>query len=172
MQTALLFGDIGYLGKLPVRINLATGELHFIKNGEEVILSDDVIAKIIFPRVNDSAVFVKHMPNLLLNKKPVEAFVQVLNTGKYQLLKYTKRNLASADSLFGTLKRYYFTDEFIYYIRSDEKVERIKKLNKENVLSYVPSSSSYDSWIKENDIDFKKEKDVVRFLNYYNSHLQ
>ena len=166
-NTARLYSNTGYVGSMPVRINLATGELHFLKNGEELILTDDFIAKVIFE--NDSAVFLSRVPNLLLNKKPVEDFIQVLNPGKYQLLKYTKRNVGSADSLFRTMKRYFFTDDVYYFIKANEKVERIKKLGKENVLSYLPSSNSYEAWIKENDIDFKKEKDIVRFLDYYNS---
>jgi hypothetical protein len=167
---ALLYSNTGYVGTLPVRINLASGELHFLKNSEELILTDNFIAKIIFPTLTDSAVFISQVPNLLLNKKQVDDFVQVLNSGKYQLLKYTKRNVSSADSMFHTLKRYFFSDLIYYFIKSNEKVERIKKFNKEGVLFYLPSSSAYDAWIKENNIDFKKEKDVVLFLNYYNAH--
>lgn len=170
-QPALLYSNTGYVGTMPVRINFATGEVHFLKDSEELVLTDNFLAKIIFPSVNDSCVFISQVPNLIINKKPVDDFVQVLNFGKYQLLKYIKRNVASADSLFGTQKRYFFSDDISYFFKSNHKVERIKKLNKENVLFYLPSSSSYDAWIKENNIDFKKEKDVVRFLNYYNAHL-
>lgn len=168
-QNAKLYSSTGYVGSMPLRINLATGELHFLKNSEEVILTDNFIVKIIFE--NDSSIFISNVPNLLVNKKPVENFVQVLNPGKYQLLRYTKRNVASADSLFGTMKRYFFSDDVYYFIKENEKVERIKKLNKENILSYLPSSLSYDAWIKENNLELKKEKDILRFLNYYNAHL-
>ena len=83
-------------------------------------------------------------------------------------MKYTNRSVASADSIFHNLKRYFFADQITYFIKSNEKVDRIKKLNKENVLFYLPASS-YDEWIKENSINFKNEKDIIRFLNYYNS---
>ena len=101
-QNAYLYSNTGYIGSMPLRINLVTGELHFLKNSEEFILTDDFITKIIF--VNDSSTFISHVPNLLVNKKPVDNFVQVLNSGRYQLLKYLKRNVASTDSLFHTLK--------------------------------------------------------------------
>ena len=169
-QTALLYSNKGYVSTMPVRINLATGELYFLRESKEVTLADNIITKVVFKAEEDSSVFISQVPNLLLNEKPVNGFVQVLNFGKYQLLKYTNRTVASVDSIVRGFKRYYFADVINYFIKSNDKVERIKKLNKENVLFNLPSSSSYDAWIKENNIDFKKEKDVVRFLNYYNAH--
>lgn len=168
-QSALLYSSTGYIGALPVRINLATNKIYFIQNSEEMILSDNTVTKIVFQATNDSSVFISQVPNLLLNKKPVDGFVQVLNFGKYQFLKYTRRRLASADSPSHTSKNYYFTDDINYFIKCNDKVEAVKKLNKENLLIYLPSSSSYDTWAKENTINFKNEKDIVLFLNYYNA---
>ncbi len=170
-QEAYLYSSKGYIGTYRVRINLATGELCFLKDSEELVLVDNFITKIVFQNANDSSVFISKVPNLLLNNKPVDGYVQVLNFGKYQLLKYTKRKLASAESPSHTSKSYYFTDDINYFIKSDEKIELIKKVNKEAVLFYLPSSSSYNAWIKENNINFKNEKDIARFLNYYNAHL-
>jgi hypothetical protein len=52
-----------------------------------------------------------------------------------------------------------------------QKVETIKKLDDKNILSYLPQSKTFSDWIKANDIDFKKEKDIISFLNYYNATL-
>jgi hypothetical protein len=169
-QTAFLYSNKGYVCTIPVRINLATGELYFLRESKEVTLADNIITKVVFKAEKDSSVFISQVPNLLLNEKPVNGFVQVLNFGKYQLLKYTNRTVASVDSIFQGFKRYYFADVINYFLKSNDKVERFKKLNKENVLFYLPSSSAHDAWIKENNIDFKKEKDVILFLNYYNAH--
>ena len=170
-QPALLYTNTGYIGTLPVRLNFATGELYFLKDSEEVVLVNNFVAKIVFRNANDSSVFISRVPNLLFNNNPVDGFVQALNFGKYQLLKYTIRKLASEESPSHTSKNYYFTDVIIYFIKSNEKLECIKKLNKENIFFYLPSSSSYNAWLKENTINFKNEKDIVRFLNYYNAHL-
>lgn len=170
-QIALLYSNEAYVGTMPVRINLASGELYFLKEDKEVTLADNIITKVVFKTKGDSSVFISQVPNLLLNTKPLVGFVQVLNFGKYQLLKYTNRKVTSVEAPSHTSKNYYFTDVIIYYIKSNEKVERIKKLNRENLLFYLPSSSAYNTWIKENKIIFKDEKDIVRFLNYYNAHL-
>jgi hypothetical protein len=50
-----------------------------------------------------------------------------------------------------------------------EKVERIKKLDDKNILPYLPQSNKCSDWIKTNHIDLRKEKDVILFLNYYNT---
>lgn len=166
---ARLYNSNGYLGILPVRINLVNNKIYFVNGAEEMILNDNIVTRIVFKMANDSSVFIGQVPNLLLNHKPLNDFVQVLNVGKYQLLKYTRRRIGSGESPSRTSKTYYFTDNFNYFIKSDEKVYDLKKLNRENLLVYLPSSFSYDAWIKENNINFKNEKDMVRFLNYYNT---
>lgn len=169
LQPALLYSSKGYIGTFPVRINLATNEINFLKDSEEMVVNDNIIVKLVFKIANDSTVFISQVTNLLLNNKPVDGFVQVLTFGKYQLLKYIRRRLASSESPSHTSKNYYFTDDVYYFIKSNEKVESIKKLNKENLLIYLPSSSAYSEWASENTINFKNEKDIVRFLNYYNA---
>jgi hypothetical protein len=166
---ALLYNRKGYLGTASVRINLVSNKIYFLKGTEEMILNDNIVTRVVFKTVNDSSVFIGQVPNLFLYNKPVTDFVQVLNFGKYQLLKYTRRMIASRESPSHTSKTYYFTDNANYFIKSGERVDDLKKLNRENILVHLPSSFSYDAWIKENNINFKNEKDIVRFLNYYNA---
>lgn len=170
-QSAALYNNSNMLGIIPVRLNLVTSELHILRDNEDLVITDN-ITSVIFFKQNDTSIstsaFISHVPNLFLNNKKLDDFVQVLNYGNYQLLKYTKRQVSVGDSLFHTLKRYFFSDERYYFLKSGGKVERIKKLNKENVLVFLPSSSSFADWIKTNNIDFKRERDIIRFLNYYN----
>jgi hypothetical protein len=51
-------------------------------------------------------------------------------------------------------------------------LKELKKLNKENVLEFLPSALAFHSWIAENKIDLRKEEDVIRFLVYYNANRQ
>ena len=168
-QTAMVYIDQVKAGNLSVRINFATNEVHFVKNFEEQVVTDVNITKLVFDNNGDSVVFINQVPDLFLNKKKLDGFIQVMNPGEYQLLKHTARKVYSADSLLGTQKRYFFTDEFSYFLKSYEKIERVKKLDEENFMPYIPSSSLFKKWISESGIDFKKEEDVIRFLNYYNS---
>ena len=171
LQPARFYDSIGYVTTLPARINLASNKIHFLQNGVEMILKDNIVTRIVFQTGNDSAVFIGQVPNLLLNNKPLSSLVQVLNFGKYQLLKYTRKKISSSETPSRISKTYYYIDEVIYFIMSNEKIQDIKKLNKESILIYLPSSSSYNGWVKENNINFRNEKDIVRFLNYYNAGL-
>jgi hypothetical protein len=170
-QLAFLYSHAKYAATVLVRINLATDEIYFTKNAEELVLDSGLIDKIVFKAANDSFVFSNQINNLLVKGKPVKGFVQVLNTGKYQLLKYTQKKVASSELVSATGKKnYYFTTETNYFITQGDNVEHVKKLNKENILLLLPSLSVVEETISKNKINFKEEKDVVFFLNYYNSY--
>jgi hypothetical protein len=170
-QLAFLYSHSKYAATVPVRINLATNEIYFTKDAEELVLDSGLIDKIVFKAANDSFVFSNQINNLLVKGKPVKGFVQVLNPGKYQLLKYMQKKVASSELVSATGKKnYYFTTETNYFIKQDDKVNHLKKLNKETILSFLPSSSGFEETISKNKINFNVEKDVVFFLNYYNSY--
>jgi hypothetical protein len=173
-KLAVLYSGNNRVSIRPVKLNLATNEIYFFKNDEELVLENVDVTKLIFYKGKDTSeiitAFIRRVSDLFLWNKKTDDFIQVLNQGKYQLLKHTKRIVGDADSLFGTQKKYFFEDELNYFLKVNDKVEKVKKMNEEYILSLLPSSSNYKAWIKENNINFKKEDDVIRFLNYYNSH--
>ncbi len=171
IQYARLYGNAGSFGVYPVRINFATNEIYFTKAAEELVLTDKLVTRVVVKLPIDSAVFIGHVPNLMLSNKRIDAFVQVLTSGKYQLIKYVKRVVVSVETPSRTAKTYHFANEIFYFIKSQNKVEYIRKLNKENILLFLPTSSNFESWIKENGINLKKEDDIVRFLNHYNKSI-
>jgi hypothetical protein len=173
-QLATIYSGPKKIFTIPVRLNIATNEIYFLKNDQEYILDANDISGITFHSGSDSSTvatrFIMNDPYIFLNNKKVNGFVQELNPGKYRLLKYISKKLSSIDSLFNTQKRYFFINESFYYFWFDGKIERIKKLNRDNIIKFLPSALSYTNWINENKIDFRKENDVIQFLNYYNTH--
>ena len=176
-QFASLYSDENLVGILPVRINLVTNDIHFLKNDMELVASDEnkITAVIFHPGMDTSlstAAFMKDLGPYSADHKDINVILQVMNFGKYELLKHVNRQISSADSLFGTQKRYFFTDEISYYLKSDETIQKIKKLSEDNFFALIPGMTTvHRKWIKEKNIDFKKEAEVVRFLDYYNSQL-
>jgi hypothetical protein len=157
-----------------VKINLATGELYYQdKEGNELVTDDGLIHKVVLHRNDDTstvvAIFILTPERVRLNQVQRNSYMRVMNSGSYQLLKLTIKNLNAADSLFGTMKRYFFRDEEVYFIYHTEMMNSLRKLDKENLLQYLPGSSAYNDWAKQNKINFKKEEDVLHFMNYYNS---
>ena len=173
-QLASIFSGPKKIFTIPVRLNIATNEIYFLKNDQAYVLEANDISGLTFHSGSDSSTvaskFIMNDPYMFLNNKPVKGFVQEMNPGNYRLLKYITKKLSSMDSLFNTQKRYFFTNENFYYFWFNGKIERIKKLNKDHILKFLPSALSYTNWINENKIDFRKENDVIQFLNYYNTH--
>jgi hypothetical protein len=75
----------------------------------------------------------------------------------------------TGDSLFGTMKRYYFLEQVSYYMHNKfSQHTHFRKLSR--IMCWKTCDREpMEKWIKENAIIFKKEEDVIRFLNYYNS---
>jgi hypothetical protein len=175
-QLASLYSEDQLIGVVPVRINLVTNDIHFLQNNQELVATDqNKITAIIFHPGSDTslatAAFMKDLSRYSVDKKDINVVMEVMNYGKYELLKYVNRKVSSADSLFGTQKRYFFKDEVSYYLKSDNIVQNLKKLSEENFSELIPAmtTTAHRKWIKENKINFKRIEDIIRFLNYYNS---
>jgi hypothetical protein len=79
------------------------------------------------------------------------------------------RKLLEGDSLFGTMKRYYFKNEVKYLLANNYIVSPLKKLNKESILQLAPAGKKEQEWLLQNKVDFKKEADIVKYLTQLNS---
>ena len=178
-QLASLYSEDKHIGTVPVKINLVTNEIHFLQNDQELVATDEnKITAIIFHPGRDTslvtAAFMKDLSKYAIDNRDLNVVVQVMNYGKYELLKYTNRKVSSADSLFGTQKRYFFKDEVSYFLKSDNIVQGVKKLSQENFYELIPAltTTAHRKWINDNKINFRREEDIVRFLNFYNSQLK
>jgi hypothetical protein len=143
-----------------------------------VATEQNKITAIIFHPGRDTslttAAFMKDLSRYAVETKDLNVVMQVMNYGKYELLKYVNRKVSAADSLFGTQKRYFFRDEISYYLKADNIVQRVRKLAEDNFYELIPALTTalHRKWIKENKVNFKREEDIVRFLNYYNSQIK
>ena len=162
------------IGNYKAKINLATQEIYYInKSGEQLVALQGLINKVVFfaneDEVKVAAIFRNDIGEVKKKANCKHCYVQELNTGDVRLMKSTSRLLKTGDSLFGTQKRYYFADEFEYYLQVNDRMFRVKKLDKETVLSLMPTASMYEAWIKEKQLRFKKESDFIAFIEHYNA---
>jgi hypothetical protein len=179
-MATLIDKDNKTIDKVKIRLNLYTNEIHFLsKTGKELVVVPGLVRKVVVHKSDESndilAVFENEMDQIVEHNTAAEnsSYVQVMNFGDIQLLKHTRKKIASADSLFGTLKRYYFSEQVMYYVNNKYgKTERLKKLNQDNLMSLLPMFEKHKNWISSNNINFKKEEDVVRFLDYYNAFIK
>ena len=73
-----------------------------------------------------------------------------------------------ADSLFGTLKKYFFADDTKYFTAFKYMISPLKKMNTENCLQIGPNRTDNQVWISTHKIDLRKEEGVIKFLNRLN----
>ncbi len=157
-----------------VKLNMASHEIYYRKaNGDEAVVNEGLVKRVQFHEPNNpeniSASFLNGITEPFVSKEPIKELIQVLNEGKYQLLKMDNRKLLEGDSLFGTMKRYYFKNEIKYFLVNNYVVTPIKKLNKENILQLAPPGKNEQDWLEQNKIDLKKEVDIVRYFNQLNA---
>lgn len=157
-----------------VKLNMATHEIYYRKpNGEEEVVNEGLVKKLQIHEPNApekiTAVFLNGITEPYVSEEPIKELFQVLNEGKYQLMKMDNRKLLEGDSLFGTMKRYYFKNEVKYFLANNYVVSLLKKLNKETILQLAPAGKNEQEWLLQNKIDLKKEADIVRYFNQLNS---
>jgi hypothetical protein len=76
--------------------------------------------------------------------------------------------VASADSMFGTLKRYYFASQNSYFLKFDADPIFVNKLSLNALLSILPGSDGMLDWAKKNKINIRKEDDLIALIKEYN----
>lgn len=164
-------------GYFPVKIDIYAGLIVFRdRRGTEMAVNESKVKRIIvYDAIGDSVetrkvlgIF-RYIPEVDMIKKQPNTLVQQMNSGVIKLLKTTKRDIESADSLFSTIRNYYFKDIAEYFLENGKRIEKIKKLNRDNFLVLIPAASKYTAWIKENNLKFKQEEDLLYFLDYYNT---
>lgn len=159
-------------GKQKARVNLASHEIHFIGEKEsEYVAPYELANRVVLSheQKNDTvAVFTRLVPGLQFNNKPLTDYVQQLTFGEAVLYKHTKRYVASADSMFGTLKRYYFATQNSYFLKFDADPVYVNKLSLNALLSILPESKGLLEWSKKNKINIRKEEDLVALIEEWN----
>ncbi len=173
---AILFapGNKKY-GIFPTSVNLATREIEYInKNNQELAAFPDELVRAVFVDPNDTTKIISIFRNDLAEvnlqyiKRNKRYYVEERNQGPVKLLKVCDRELRTGDSMLRTLKSYYFVDNNDYFIQHENRIEKLKKLNRDEVMKFLPQPPAIEDWIKNNHISFTKEEDVIRLLEYYN----
>lgn len=173
LPAAIYNSNNSLLGKVEVKLNLANHTLYYHgKNETELVASPEIARRIVLYNPLDTSsiltVFDNTFDEVVPGSKAGDFYVQELNQGTYQFCKMTKKPVLSADSLFGTLKRYFFGTQTRYFVKGKGMLKPVKKLRKETVLQLLPQGSACEEWLKTNDIDWKKDEEVIRFFDYYN----
>ena len=173
-QAEIFMADGRSLGRYMVKFNLLTQEFHFLgKDKAEMVVPRNLASKIVVYGNSDTAlqkaVFVRTSDFISTNGKPMGEYAEQLNNGNAILYKVSRKNVVTADSLFGTLKRYYFGTTHAYYVGMNGRVTQLKKLSEDAVFTALPSIGKLEDWARKNKINLKKEDGVLALLHRWNA---
>jgi hypothetical protein len=173
-QAEIFMKDGRSMGKYMVKFNLLTQEFHFLgKDNAEMVVPNDIVRKIVVYDKNDTAVqkavFVRTLDFTTTGGKPIGEYAEQLNSGNAILYKVSKRNVVTADSLFGTLKRYYFGTTDAYFVGMNGRVTQLKKLSDDVIFTALPAVDKLEDWARKNKINLKKEDGVLALLHQWNA---
>lgn len=161
------------IAKAPVNMNFANGKIYTIKGDSILELESETIRKVVMYTDEASttvkAVFLNFLPYTYINSVKINDYIQVFHSGPAILLKYKKKELTQSEGGGGMPKYYYFKDAVYYFVQIGTKSEMIKKLSLDVVLKLLPGAFSLQGWIKDQKLNLKKEEDVIKFIEYYNS---
>jgi len=167
-----LYSDNNLKWHVKSKLNLVTGEIHFLTDSgaEESVVPGGLIRSFVFFQnaiADSSSGFFSYQAT---DSKAGTAndYMQVLNHGAMQLLKRTRRQVMKAPNSLQP-KPYYYQENQAYFLRSHQQVLALKRLSEDQILPNLAGVVGLDKWISENKINFKKEPDIVRLLNFYNS---
>ncbi|MBS4062971.1 MAG: hypothetical protein KGZ74_00345 [Chitinophagaceae bacterium] len=162
-----------FIAKVPVNMNFANGKIYSLKDSNIIELENDVIRKVVIyeDTITEKikAVFLNSLPYIYINKQKVNDYVQVFHSGPAVLLKLKRKELALSEGGGGMSKYFYFKEMTSYFIQIGIKTEVLKKMTMDAVLELLPGAFAFKDWAVNNKINFKKESDIIRFIQYYNS---
>ncbi|MDE3143321.1 MAG: hypothetical protein KGL19_04155 [Bacteroidota bacterium] len=173
-ETAIVYdNNLKKIAVVKVKYNDYSGQIHFLNTNRQELVADKKQIK----RVEVLKDTIKGEVKLVLekgfsdNKNTLSPnqFVEVLNNGSNELLKQTVNKIIQVDSLFGTMKVNRFSTSVSYYLKTPTNCEHLKGLDHTEIVSSLPAKDVIAEFEKNNKHKLKKEKDIIDFLNYYNS---
>lgn len=156
-----------------VLFNLATGEFYFRKDGQPLVADQELIRRIaIHPAEGTDSVvtsFQNRIPSVYVSGQKFNSYVQVFHQGPVKLLKVHIRELTLSEGNGGVQKYYFFRNVIHYFLQVNNKVERLTRLSKDDILEQLPGSLELEPEIRSRRWNLKQEQGVVQFINYYNT---
>lgn len=155
-----------------LKVNLCNNEVLYIDSlGREMAVDDANVKKVVVLNAKDTS---KIDAVFLVIKgymgKPAGILMQALNQGGIQLLKVNAVEVKKRDyDVMSGKTSYTFQPNVSYVFYKNNEVVACKNLNKADVFTSLLPDAAANTWLANNKNKLKNEKDVVAFLDYYNS---
>jgi hypothetical protein len=159
----------GIYNDLELKIDLFDSKVYFNKNDESFELLDQIIGLKLYPKWPDTSSALSFMRGINQNGIKPEQYVQILvGAGTVQFYRSDIKQLTEMSEInAGMVKTFANTSR--YYIKKGDQYKLIK-LAKEEVLPFLQDKeTAVNSLIIDQKLNLKKESDIIKLLQGYNS---
>lgn len=98
-----------------------------------------------------------------------KSYYQVLFEGGVKLLFKSFKTLVEVKPYNSNITEKKFIDNSSYYLLKDNVMQKFKPTKKDVLELFKSKSTEVDSFIKNEKIDFKQQKDLIKLFEYYSS---
>lgn len=167
----------------PINFDLQKNQILFKKNGQTLVLDKKDIKGFFFeiPQDFTSSEEIQEVYSFQHNNKefgftettPVQVLynqnsgLQLLAVHEVKLIKGNRK-----DPFTGKVTDRYVSDTEYFLQTPDHNMHKLRRLRAKDIIKAIDNSKDeLHSFIKQNDLDEKSEKDLVRLLSYYDKNI-
>jgi hypothetical protein len=158
----------GVYKNLELKLDAYGNTLFFKNDGKPFEFQDKVIGFTLMKRPGDSSTYLNFKNGLSGNGVRTDQYLQVLAEGKLSLYRSDIKLLTEVNQVNqGVIKT--FTTSTRYYLMKDNVLQLIR-MNKKDIYDLVQDKESQiETFVSQNKLSTKKETDLVKIVQYYNS---
>jgi len=163
------------IGPLKIKLNIENNELYYLDSlGKEMIAVEGIVKKVdcINYYSKDSIRYIFKTGYPAIDKQNENYYYQVLTEGNVELLaKKFKYIRTTKEEVSGAVSKDFVEGIVTMYVYANNAIREFRP-NKNFIISVLKNKEQeINKFIDTDRTNFKKTKDVVRLINYYNSLL-
>lgn len=158
----------GRYDNLELKFDVYDNTLYFNKEDKLFEFKDEVKSFVLMPKQDDSSSYLYFVKGFTAEGLNSRKYIQVLSEGKLSFYKSDIRLLSELNEINkGIVKS--FSNATRYYIAVKGELH-VARLSKNDILPYFKDKEQQiNSFMETNKLGFKKEQDIKKIIDYYNS---
>jgi hypothetical protein len=158
----------GIYKNLELKLDSYNNTVLFKRNDVGIEFAEPVISFILMRNPADSSTYLKFRKGLSGSSVKPDKYLQILAEGKVSVYRSDTKLMADVNQINEGIIRT-FTNSTRYFILKEGQLQPIK-LNKKDIFELMKDKEKeLDTYTSQNNLSTKKEQDLARIIQYYNS---
>ena len=158
----------GIYKNLELKLDSYNNTVFFKSSDEPYEFQQKVIGFTLMPRPGDSSTYLVFRNGVSGNGLRPDQFIQILTEGKLSLYRSEIKLVADVNQINqGVIKT--FTTSTRYFAMKDDVLQTMK-MNKASIYELIKDKEQQiDSFVAQNKLSTRKESDLIKIVQYYNT---